>query len=83
MPKRLTRNTVTQTLAGIEIVGDMRACLDQPAHQQRVGLRRRRGRALQHDAQFRSAALQPQRRDHQEGRGLGEDGVDARRVPRL
>ena len=72
-----------QTLAGIEIVGDMRARLDQPPHQQRVGLRRRRGRALQHEAQFRSATPQPQRRDHQEGRDRGEDRVDGGRVPRL
>ena len=30
-----------QTLAGVEIVGNMRARLNQPAHQKRVGLRRR------------------------------------------
>ena len=65
----LTGKTVTQTLAGVEIVGDTRARLDQPPHQERVGLRRRCGRALEHEAQFRSATPQPQRREPAAGEG--------------
>ena len=72
-----------QALVGIEVVGDPGARLDQPPHEQRVRLRRRCGRALEHDAQFRSASPQPQRRDHQERREVEEGRDDGRRVRRL
>ena len=71
---RETSPTCT-AVAGIEIVGDMRDRLDRPAHQQRIGLRRRRGRALQHEAQFRlrsaaaAAARPPGRAGPQRGQG--------------
>ena len=71
-------------LTGIEIVGHPRARLDQPPHEQRVRLRRRRGRALEHAT--RSSGPRRCSRSGATTRNGGKSkraGDDGRRIRRL